>query len=43
MPKEAEPSLVLILVFEGFVDTFSHGSAVQDEAFRDRRLHKKEY
>lgn len=39
----AEPSLVLILVFEGFVDTFNHGFAVEDEAFGDRRLHTTEY
>lgn len=43
MFKEAEPSLVLILVFEGFVDTFGHGFAMEDEAFRDRRLHTKKY
>lgn len=39
----AEPSLVLVLVFEGFVDAFSHGFAMEDEAFGDRRLHTKEY
>lgn len=43
MFREAEPSLVLVLVFEGFVDTFSHGFAMEDEAFRDRRLHTKKY
>lgn len=32
------PSLVLILVFEGFVDPLSHGFAMQDETFGDRRL-----
>lgn len=37
----AEPSLVLVLVFEGFVDALSHGFAMEDEAFGDRRLHTK--
>lgn len=31
-------SLVLVLVFEGFVDAFRDGLAIEDEAFRDRRL-----
>lgn len=38
-----ESSLVLVLVFEGFVDAFSHGFAMEDEALRDRRLHTKEH
>lgn len=43
MSKEAERSLVLILVFEGFVDPLSQGFAVEDEAFGDRRLHTQDY
>lgn len=43
MSKEAAPSLVFILVFEGFVDALSHGFAMEDEAFGDRRLHTEEY
>lgn len=31
-------SLVLILVFEGFVDAFKHGLAMENQALRDRRL-----
>lgn len=34
----AKISLVLILVSEGFVDTFCDGLAMDDEAFCDRRL-----
>lgn len=34
-------SLVLILISECFVNTFCDGLAVEDEAFRDRRLRIK--
>lgn len=39
---EIKTSLVLILVFEGFMDTFCNGFAMEDEPLCDRRLQRTE-